>query len=133
MDVDIKVIGEHPPSRKKILLNRAKKLGFCTVLGQVLFMMFIPKILNVFAKKRVSEIERSYHLNGENISNEKFCQVENINSDKVASLLIRYKPDLVIVNGTRILRSNILKAVNVLFINTHVGITPLDRGVHGGY
>ncbi len=38
-----------------------------------------------------------------------------------------------IVNGTRILRRNVLEATAAPFINTHQGITPKYRGAHGGY
>jgi len=37
------------------------------------------------------------------------------------------------VNGTRIISDDVLKCVNAVFINVHVGITPLYRGVHGAY
>ena len=42
-------------------------------------------------------------------------------------------PDLIIVNGTRIISKKTLDCVSAPFINIHVGITPLFRGVHGGY
>ena len=38
-----------------------------------------------------------------------------------------------VVNGTRIISSAVLESVDCPFINTHAGITPLYRGVHGGY
>jgi folate-dependent phosphoribosylglycinamide formyltransferase PurN len=37
------------------------------------------------------------------------------------------------VNGTRIIGPKTLGAVECWFINTHAGITPAYRGVHGGY
>jgi len=37
------------------------------------------------------------------------------------------------VNGTRIIRTPVLNSTSSPFINTHVGITPDYRGVHGGY
>jgi len=42
-------------------------------------------------------------------------------------------PDLVIVNGTRIISRKVLESINATFINTHGGITPKYRGVFGGY
>ena len=38
-----------------------------------------------------------------------------------------------VVNGTRIISEKVLNAVNSFFINTHTGITPKYRGVHGAY
>ena len=37
------------------------------------------------------------------------------------------------INGTRIISKATLGCVPAVFINTHVGITPTYRGVHGGY
>src|SRR5690606_27120474 len=42
-------------------------------------------------------------------------------------------PDVVIVNGTSIISAKVLECTKAIFINTHVGITPQYRGVHGGY
>lgn len=42
-------------------------------------------------------------------------------------------PDIVLVNGTRIISSKVLGSTNAVFINMHTGITPKYRGVHGGY
>jgi len=47
--------------------------------------------------------------------------------------LLDRKPSVVVVNGTRIIGSHVLEAVDAPFINMHVGITPAYRGVHGGY
>ena len=40
---------------------------------------------------------------------------------------------MVVVNGTRIIKKEIIETIDAPFINTHVGITPKYRGVHGGY
>ena len=37
------------------------------------------------------------------------------------------------VNGTRIISSRVLDSIGCPIINTHAGITPRYRGVHGGY
>jgi methionyl-tRNA formyltransferase len=47
--------------------------------------------------------------------------------------LTALKPDAVVVNGTRIISKNVLSCIDAPFINTHMGITPRYRGVHGGY
>ena len=40
---------------------------------------------------------------------------------------------MVVVSGTRIIAARVLNCVPAVFINMHAGITPLYRGVHGGY
>jgi len=42
-------------------------------------------------------------------------------------------PSVVVVNGTRIISRPLLDALDCPIINTHAGITPRFRGVHGGY
>ena len=42
-------------------------------------------------------------------------------------------PTVVVVLGTRIISPAVLAAVDCPFVNTHAGITPRYRGMHGGY
>ena len=42
-------------------------------------------------------------------------------------------PRAVVINGTRILSQHTITALGVPILNTHVGITPMYRGVHGAY
>jgi len=60
-------------------------------------------------------------------------EVASVNDASVSDQLTKFAPDVVLVNGTRIIKPNILTGVDAAFINTHVGITPMYRGVHGGY
>jgi len=59
--------------------------------------------------------------------------VPSVNSDVAIRELERFAPRVVVVNGTRIIDENVLNSVSAIFINTHAGITPMYRGVHGGY
>ena len=60
-------------------------------------------------------------------------RVESANSPGTIELLRELQPDVVVVAGTRILSKALLISVPATFINWHAGITPLYRGVHGGY
>jgi folate-dependent phosphoribosylglycinamide formyltransferase PurN len=57
----------------------------------------------------------------------------SVNSADSIAWLASEKPDVVVVNGTRIISTKVLEACNAIFLNTHCGITPGYRGVHGGY
>ena len=59
--------------------------------------------------------------------------VKSLSSEEARELLKKIQPDLVIVNGTRIISKKTLQSVDAPFINIHVGITPQFRGVQGGY
>jgi len=128
-----KVILEDKISKKIILKNRIKKLGLMKVLGQVIFMVTIPKILNITSKYRIKQIIHEANQNDNPIPTQTIVNVNSINDDSISQLLNQLSPDLIFVNGTRIISKTILESTNVKIINIHVGITPKYRGVHGGY
>jgi methionyl-tRNA formyltransferase len=128
----LKVIVEEPVSKKRLIQNRIKRLGIVTVMGQVLFIL-LNKMLFKAASKRMSEIKHSNALNDTPVNAGEVMEVESINNDEVIEMLKQLQPDVVVVNGTRIIAKRVLEAVDAPFINTHAGITPKYRGVHGGY
>lgn len=127
------VIIEVGIDKKKILKKRIKRLGFFNVLGQLFFQIVIYKILVVFGKKRKQELIKYYSLDNSKIKEEKVVRVNSINDNKTIEIIKEYNADIIIVNGTRIISKKVLSSTNAKFINTHVGITPKYRGVHGGY
>lgn len=128
-----KVILEKKISRKKFLKRRIKKMGYVKVIGQVLFQISIPKLLKRSSQKRIEEIKTAYQLDSQPIPNSAIYKVNSVNSKECIAFLKKEKPDLIIVNGTRIISKKVLNCTAAIFINTHVGITPKYRGVHGGY
>ncbi|MEO7309808.1 MAG: formyl transferase [Chitinophagaceae bacterium] len=115
------------------LKRRIKRLGLITVLGQIGFQLVIPKILSFFSRKRNEEIIKQNNLNLTDIPKERVKNVNSVNSTSTIELIKSLNPDLIIVNGTRIISKKVLKSINCKFINTHAGITPMYRGVHGTY
>lgn len=126
------VVKEEAISNNILLKNRIKKLGFFKVLGQLIFMIF-NKFLKFISQNRIQEIKNKYSLNTNDVNQEYVVLVDDINNKEVEKILQKINPDLVLVNGTRIIKKNILLSINKPFVNTHVGITPRYRGVHGGY
>ena len=127
------VIIEEKESLKLFLRRRIKRLGIITVLGQISFQIFIPKVLNAISKNRKKEIIELYNLDITDISKEKVKLVKSVNAQSTIELIKEINPDLIIVNGTRIISKKVLQSVSCKFINTHAGITPMYRGVHGTY
>lgn len=127
------VIIETQINKKKILKRRIKKLGLFKVLGQLLFKFVIYKILIVFSKKRRQELIQHNALDNSNIEEEKVVLVNSINDNKTIEIIKKINPNIIIVNGTSIISKRVLLSTNAKFVNTHVGITPKYRGVHGGY
>jgi methionyl-tRNA formyltransferase len=125
------VILEQPISRKLLFKNRVKKIGLFKVIGQVLFTLIVVPYLRKKGRLRKAEIAYKYGLDNREIT--KCIKVESINDHYCKQELINLQPDIVIVNGTRIINKKILQCTNAMFINMHVGITPWYRGSHGGY
>ena len=127
------VIIEEPVSKKLLLKRRIKKTGLLNVAGQLLFMLFVAKPLRFLSVKRKKEILANYHLTDKAIPLEKIKSVASVNDPETIKLIQTLQPDLVIVNGTRIISVDVINCTNARFINIHAGITPLYRGVHGAY
>ncbi len=132
--LDIKaVIIEKQVSRYRFLTRRAKKLGYWNVIGQILFRSIVVPCLKAASVKRAREIMDHYGLSDENIPECVIRRVASVNANETTAILKELSPDVVIVNGTRIISKSVLNSVPAKFINMHAGITPLYRGVHGAY
>ena len=127
------VVFENPIPRKKQFLNRAKRLGYLNAIGQVIFFLGVAPLIKVFSQKRKAEIYRQYELDETAPPEHLIKKIRYANTDEGRSLLRQLDPDLIIVNGTRIISKKTLESVPSTFINIHTGITPAFRGVHGGY
>lgn len=126
------VLVESVPSRKKMLQRRARRLGWVTVLGQLAFIA-LSRITAPRYRERISEILSQHNLNGELFALGKVRKVNSVNDEETRVLLRELEPDVVVVNGTRIIGAPTLQCVSAPFVNTHAGVTPRYRGVHGGY
>lgn len=127
------VILEDKIDTKIFLKNRAKKLGWFTVIGQVAFQILVVPILKWRSNKRLTTLITSYKLDETAIPSNLLRSVSSVNDSETIQLLQSIQPDLVVVNGTRIISKKVLESVQCYFINTHAGITPKYRGVHGAY
>jgi folate-dependent phosphoribosylglycinamide formyltransferase PurN len=129
---EVPVILEERVPRGQLVKRRLKKLGLPTVAGQMLFMALAEPLLRRRAASRVAAIKREHGLDDAPISG-RVISVPSVNSDEARRALRELAPRFVVVNGTRIISKETLAAVDATFVNTHAGITPAFRGVHGGY
>ena len=127
------VILENRTNRKAFIKRRIKKLGVIKVIGQILFQKGIVPFIKMGSKKRIEEIINKNNLSFADFEKEKLINVATVNSEECINTLKKIKPDLVIVNGTRIISKKVLTTIDATFINTHAGLTPLYRGIHGAY
>lgn len=124
---------EQPVSKKKIIKGRLKRIGYLKVAGQILFSLVVVPFLKIRSRERRSFLINQYQLNNSNFINSATNYVDSVNNEACKILLQQLQPDIIIVNGTRIISKKILRCCKAVFINMHVGITPAYRGSHGGY
>ena len=127
------VIIEQPISKKTLIKSRIKKAGLFSVIGQIMFSALVVPLLKLKAKKRKAALIHQFQLNSNGFIRSKIYGVSSVNSEGCLSALLLLQPDIIIVNGTRIINKAILQATKATFINMHAGITPMYRGSHGGY
>lgn len=127
------IIIEKAPSRYSVFKSKVKRRGLITFLGQLLFKLYTSLFLSKRSVKRIDEIRREYHLEQREFDAVMCKYVNSVNSVEVMDYLKKMSPDLIIVNGTRIIRKEVINCTSTPFVNLHTGITPLYRGVHGGY
>tara|TARA_B100000767_G_scaffold272688_1_gene300969 strand:- start:1053 stop:1817 length:765 start_codon:yes stop_codon:yes gene_type:complete len=129
-DLEVLLLSKH--SKIDILFSRYKKNGLSSVIGQIIF-IFFSKLFLSSKKKYISKLIQQANLLDSNLNNIEVTKLGNDEELKVAEYLKNHNPDIVVVNGTKILSKNILNSCNAEFINLHCGITPAYRGVHGAY
>jgi methionyl-tRNA formyltransferase len=127
------VILEQPIGKKELAKKRIKKIGFLPVMGQVLFSVLVVPFLKIKTKGRKTALINKYSLNNNSFSSNKTTRVSSVNDEACLNAIQLLNPDIIIVNGTRIISKKILQSTNAIFVNMHVGITPFYRGSHGGY
>ena len=127
-----RVFLETAESKKTILKRRLKRLGIFKTIGQIMFMVLALPFIGD-RKKRITAILEAHKLNGKPIDEKLITHINSVHDAGLTQLIIQEKPQLIFINGTRILKKTLLDQLTCPIVNIHVGITPKYRGVHGGY
>jgi methionyl-tRNA formyltransferase len=127
----VTVICEHRVPQRVVLRRRARRLGIGRVAGEVLFRSLVVPWLTWRSRPRVEEIKRQHGLDDRPMPGT--LDVTSMNDERTLELLRGLRPAVTVVCGTRILTPATLAALRGPVVNFHAGITPLYRGVHGGY
>ncbi len=126
------VLEESPESKRLLIRRRARLIGWPSVLGQVAFGLIL-KALHKMSATRKAEIVEAMGLDPSPSDAVPWHSIGSVNSDACRSALQRLRPAVVVVLGTRLIRRETLRCVNVPFINYHPGLNPKYRGMNGGY
>ncbi len=125
------VVVEASPSRRALVRRRAARLGWVATAGQVAFAAGVLPLLRRRGRRRIDAVLAGAGLDA--TPYRPAVHVPSVNGPATVDLLARERPDVVVVNGTRIIAGRVLAGLTVPVINTHAGMTPRYRGVHGGY
>ncbi|MFB6352193.1 MAG: formyl transferase [Bradymonadaceae bacterium] len=128
-----RVILEEPVDRTTFLQRRIDRLGWTTVAGQVAFRLGAMPLLAGLADSRIQAIIERAGMDPSPIPEADLVEVDSANDVETAQALCYSEPEVVVISGTRIIDAAILNTVPAPFLNMHTGITPMYRGVHGGY
>ncbi len=128
---DIVTVVEQSGSRVALARRRARRLGWRAVAGQLAFTTLALPVLARRGRARVEAILADAGLDASPVTGVR--EVASVNSPESIALLQALAPAVVVVQGTRIISPAVLAAVDCPFVNTHAGITPRYRGMHGGY
>ncbi|OFW61885.1 MAG: hypothetical protein A2133_03010 [Actinobacteria bacterium RBG_16_64_13] len=115
------------------LRRRIKRLGLVTVVGQLLFRLGIVPVLMISSRRRINFLKQSLSLDATPIDEKRITPVRSVNSAQVIDHLGELRPRVVVINGTRILSAEVLRSAPSVFLNMHLGVTPMYRGVYGAY
>ena len=124
---------EQPQSRAQLLKNRVKKLGLLAVADQLAFILAIRPFIRARSQKRIKTICHNMGLEQTEPHSSAIQKIDSVNSEIFRQRLTEINPDIIVVNGTRIIGKKTLSATKAIFINAHQGITPAYRGAHGAY
>ncbi len=124
---------EQPQSRAQLLKNRIKKLGLFAVADQLAFILAIRPYITARSQNRIKTICHDMGLEQTEPLSSSIQQIDSVNSETFRKRLAEINPDIIVVNGTRIIGKKTLSATDAIFINSHQGITPAYRGAHGAY
>jgi phosphoribosylglycinamide formyltransferase 1 len=128
---ELVVVVEDSPSRLRMARRRARRVGWLSVIGQVLFVTVLQPALQRQAANRRLAIRDAASVDATHRPPD--YRVASVNHEETVRLLDSLRPTAVVLQGTRIVAASVLDSLTCPVINMHAGITPRYRGVHGGY
>ena len=128
---DLFVIEENPQSRVEMARRRARRVGWCSAMGQILFVvLLLPALRRIGAPRRVAIFSAA---SMDATHRPPSHRVSSVNDEETVALLTSLRPDVIVLHGTRVVAKRVLQATSCPVVNMHAGITLRYRGVHGGY
>lgn len=128
----IDVVLEQPEPRGAFLRRRARKIGWLATAGQFGTMILVRLGKKRFAG-RIAQIVAENGLQEQPKPGQKIAEVASVNAPEFLDAIRRLKPKIILLAGCRIMRPDVLAALDCPVLNYHAGITPQYRGMNCGY
>ena len=129
---NVAVIQEFGESPGEIVRRWYRLLGARRAIGQLAFGP-LQRLAAFRAQRRRRDILHQAGLSGIVDSKIPRRHVPSINSEECRQALTEFAPRVVLVVGTRMIRTATLCCIQAPFINYHAGLNPRYRGQYGGY
>lgn len=117
--------------RTAMLRHRLRRLGVLPVLGQLAVRAWDGLVVQRRSRPEVARLLRDHDVSAPD-PRVRTVDVESVNAEAVRAEIAAGSYEVVVVSGTGILRRPLLES-GPAFVNIHSGLTPLYRGVHGGF
>ncbi|MCZ8545882.1 formyl transferase [Mesorhizobium qingshengii] len=128
----VSAILETPESKKQLLLRRARRQGWISVIGQ-LGTMVLTRLGKSFFAGHAAHMIAEQKLQTEPKPGQSIIHVPSANAPECLEAIARLQPGVVFLAGCRMLTRETLSKIPCPVINYHAGITPKYRGMNGGY
>ena len=128
----VTVILEEPESKRRLLMRRARKLGWIEVAGQLGTMVF-TRLRKLFLSGRDQRGLAGVGMEMEPRPDQRIANVASADSHELAEAVRQMQAEVVLLAGCRLLSKATLAAIHRPVLNYHAGITPKYRGMNGGY
>ena len=128
----VAVVMEEPESKARLLRNRARKLGWFNVAGQLGTMVF-TRLRKLFLSRRDATALAGEGVKPEPAADQAIVKVGSANSRELVDTLEKLRPQVVLLAGCRMLSQSTLDGIPCPVLNYHAGINPKYRGMNGAY
>jgi hypothetical protein len=110
---------------------RVRRHGVFRLASQLACAVIARALAQLFGRSRRDELLQD--LDGPWPPGVPTFRAAHVNHSDVVDLIASIKPDVVVLNGTEIVKAETFNATSTPFINIHCGLTPDYRGVHGAF
>lgn len=128
----ISVVLETPYSKRQLLMRRARKLGWISVIGQLGTMVLI-RAGKSLVHSGIDRMIAEEKLETRPRTDQKIVSIASADSPELVDVVRKLDPAVVFLAGCRLLSAKTLSQISCPVINYHAGINPKYRGMNGGY